>query len=287
MWRGRRAGGQDWAAIWREMYAAERAQGEAVQATAANADTWATRARRFAAAGRRSPQPDGFMRLLLPELRPEDTVLDIGAGSGRYIPQLARAARRVIAVEPSAAMRAELERLVRAEGLANVEVLDKAWPAVAPLAVDVAISAHVVYAVAEVLPFLQAMDGAARRSCWLALGLRHPAAALGAFWARVHGEKRLELPAALEALCCLHQLGIYATMELVPAAPAFQFADEDEAVEELCERLRLPNDAASAARVRAACRDLLAPTPGGGLAPVGQPTHSAVIRWEPATNGAA
>lgn len=287
MWRGRRAGGQDWAAIWRAMYAAERAQGEAVQRTAANADTWATRARRFAAAGRRSPQPDGFMRRLLPELRPDDTVLDIGAGAGRYIPALARAAGRVIAVEPSAAMRGELERLVRAEGLTNVEVLAEPWPPSAPIKADVAISAHVMYAVAEVMPFLQAMDGAARRSCWLALGLRHPAAALHAFWARAHGEERLELPAALEALCCLHQLGIYATMELVPSAPSFQFADEDEAVEEIRDRLRLPDDAASAALVRAACRDLLAPAPDGGLAPADQPAYSALIRWEPATKGGA
>jgi hypothetical protein len=275
------AGGQDWAAIWREMYAAERAQGEAVQATAAHADTWATRARRFAAAGRRNPQPDGFMRRLLPELRPDDTLIDVGAGAGRYIPQLARATRRVIAVEPSAAMRAELERLVRAEGLTNVEVLAEPWPAAAPIVADVVISAHVVYGVAEVMPFLQAMDGAARRSCWLALGLRHPAGALNAFWARAHGEERRELPAALEALCCLHQLGIYATMELVPAAPAFQFVDEDDAVEEIRDRLRLPDDQASNALIRAACRDLLAPSADGGLAPSDQPVSSAVIHWSP------
>jgi len=282
MWGGRRAGGQDWTAIWREMYMAERAQGERAEATAPGADTWARRAGRYAAASQRSPQPDGFLRRLLPELRPDDTVVDVGAGTGRYLPHLARAVRRVVAVEPSPAMRAELERLVAAEGLANVELLPEPWPLAAPLAADVVISAHVVYAVADVAPFLLAMDAAARRSCWLYLGLRHPASALDPFWARAHGEERHPLPAGLEALCCLHQLGIYATMELVPATPAFQFADEEAAVEEIRDRLRLPGDRASDALVRAACRELLVSTPGGLLAPRDQPERAAAIRWEPA-----
>lgn len=180
-------------------------------------------------------------------------------------------------------MRAELERLVAAEGLANVEIVAESWPLARPIAAEVVISAHVVYGVAEVAPFFQAMDAAATRSCWLYLGLRHPAAVLNPFWARAHGEERLELPAALEALCCLHQLGIYATMELVEAPIAFQFANEAEAVEEILDRLRLPPDPANEALVRAACRDLLAPTPSGGLAPRDQPARAAVIHWEPAT----
>jgi SAM-dependent methyltransferase len=282
---GVRAGGQDWLAIWRQMYLAERAQGEAATDPefGRDADSWAARAGRFAAASQRQPQPDSFMRALLPRLRPSDTVLDIGAGTGRYLPTLAAAAREVIAVEPSAAMRAEMGRVIAAEGLRNVTVLAESWPPAGPLVGDVAISAHVVYGVADVGPFLQAMDGAARRSCHLYLGLHHPGAALGPFWQRVHGEPRLPLPAALEAIGCLHQLGIYAGMELVPIPGSFRFASIEEAVDEIRHRMRLAPEPARDARIAEAAAQLLAAGDDGWLMPRAQATHAAVISWEPAT----
>ncbi|MGB9633644.1 MAG: class I SAM-dependent methyltransferase, partial [Chloroflexaceae bacterium] len=105
------AGGYDWLETWRRMYDQERAQGEAAMdpAFGCSADYWAHRAGRFAAAARRHPQPDSSMEWLFPRLRPDDTVLDIGAGTGRYLPHLARRVAHVVAVEPSPAMRAELE----------------------------------------------------------------------------------------------------------------------------------------------------------------------------------
>jgi SAM-dependent methyltransferase len=219
------------------------------------------------------------MRTLLPRLRPTDTVLDIGAGTGRYLPTLAATVREVVAIEPSAAMRAELERLITAEGLRNVTVLTEPWPPARPVLGDVAISAHVVYGLAEVGPFLLAMDGAARRSCHLYLGVHHPGYALAAFWERVHGEPRLALPAALEALACLHQLGIYASMELLPIPGSFRFADMDEALEEIRHRLRLTPSPERDARIAAAAAELLTPRDDGRLALCDQPTHAALISW--------
>lgn len=282
---GVRAGGQDWLAIWREMYEAEREQGEAATDPefGQQADDWAGRAGRFAAASQRQPQPDSFMRALLPRLRPGDTVLDIGAGTGRYLPALAAATREVIAIEPSAAMRAEMERLIVAEGLRNVTVLAERWPPERPIRGDVAISAHVVYGVAEVGPFFTAMDQAARRACHLYLGLRHPGYALAAFWERVHGEPRLPLPAAIEALSCLHQQGIYASLELLPIPGSFRFADMGEAAEEIRHRLRLTPQPERDARIAVAAADLLSPGADGWLSLRGQPTHAAMVSWAPET----
>lgn len=56
------------------------------------------------------------MRALLPQLQPTDTVLDIGAGTGRHAVFLASQVAQIIAVEPSASMRGHLEqRLASAE----------------------------------------------------------------------------------------------------------------------------------------------------------------------------
>jgi SAM-dependent methyltransferase len=284
-----RAGGHDWLEIWRTMYDRERAQGEAGADAefARHPDTWANHARRFARASQRVPQPDGFMQLLLPRLRPTDTVADVGAGSGRYLPVLARAVARVIAVEPSGAMRAEMDRLIADEGLTNVTVIDSGWPLAEPFQADVILSAHTVYGVREVGPFLQAMDACARRACYLYLGLRHPAATLSHFWAAIHAEPRLPLPAALEAICCLHQLGLPAALELVPVRPSFRFDSLDDAVEEIRLRLRVLPEPERDARITAAARAWLIPTADGGLAPPEQPTHAAVISWSPATSAVA
>lgn len=286
---GIRAGGQDWLAIWRHMYDAERAQGEAATdpAFARYADTWAGRAQQFAAASRRQPQPDAFMRALTPRLRPGDRVIDVGAGTGRYLPYLAGQVAEVLAVEPSPAMRAELARTLGEARVENVRIVAGGWPLGGPVAADVVISAHVVYGVREVGPFLEAMDAAAGRLCALYLGLKHPSSALAPFWERVHGEPRLPLPGALEALAACHQLGLPARLDLVPAPTSFGFAGPDEALDELRMRLRVTPDPARDAALRAAIAELLAPTPEGGLAPREQQRYAAVVWWEPETKAAS
>src|SRR5690349_725040 len=125
------AGGYDWLATWRRMYDDERAQAERVTmpAFAVDADFWAGQAPRIAAVSRQVAQPDGFMRFLLPRLRPSDRLLDIGAGAGRYEPALARAVAEVVALEPSPAMRERLEQRLAEERVAGVHVIAASWPA--------------------------------------------------------------------------------------------------------------------------------------------------------------
>lgn len=276
-----RAGDQDWLAIWRQMYDAERAQGEAATDPEfeRHADHWRGRAGRYAAASRRQTQPDSFMIWLTPQLRPGDRVLDVGAGTGRYLPYLARQVAEVIAVEPSVAMRSELEQTLREAETSNVRVLAEDWPLAQPLAVDVVISAHVVYGVREIGPFLEAMNTTAGRLCVLFLGLKHPASALAAFWERVHQQARLPLPGALETLAVCHQLGLAAHLDLVPAARSFGFPSAEEALEDIRLRLRLSADPARDAAILAAMADLLVPDEAGGLIPRQQASHSGVVWW--------
>jgi ubiquinone/menaquinone biosynthesis C-methylase UbiE len=61
-------------------------------------------------------------------LEPGDTVLEIGAGSGRNLPYLIDAVGpegSVIAVDASAGMLAEAERLIQREGWRNVELIHR------------------------------------------------------------------------------------------------------------------------------------------------------------------
>lgn len=279
---GAMAGGYDWLATWRRMYEAERTQAEQVTPPGfePGADCWANQAERFAAAARQVPQPDSFMQFLLPHLRPEDRLIDIGAGSGRYEPVLARAVAEVLAVEPSPAMRSHLERRLAEEQLTNVRVVPASWPEADVPRCDVAIAAHVLYSVREVGPFLERMDAIARRACFLLLAYRHPLSFMRPFWERFHGAPRLMLPGALECLNALYQLGIPASLTLIPAPSRFSYADEHEALADIRWRLRFPPDPARDAAIRAAIHELLDRDLDGRLVPRDLPNQVAVVWWE-------
>jgi SAM-dependent methyltransferase len=280
-----RAGGQDWAAIWRAMYHAEREQAEAWSAEGLinPSDYWATQAERFHAAARRVPQPDTFMRFVLPQIRPDDRVADVGAGSGRYIPTLARHCRELVAVEPSAAMRGHLEASVAEHRLDNVRVQSEPWPHTQLAAVDVIVCAHVLYSVADAAPFLQALDAAAGRACFLLLFLKHPLRSLDIFWERFRGEQRLPLPAALEAFNLCQQLGINANLQLIPATSTLGYVDAEEALVDVRWRLRFAPDAERDRAIARAIDELMIRRDDGTLAPPNLPQQTAVVWWERAT----
>ncbi len=65
---------------------------------------------------------------------------------------------------------------------------------------------------------------------------------LAPLWQRFHNEERYSLPAALEALNVLHQLGYPAQMRIVPNPTSLWYLDWDDALDDVRERLRfVPN----------------------------------------------
>jgi SAM-dependent methyltransferase len=281
-------GGYDWLDTWRQMYDVERSQAEEATSPGFNpqADCWAGPAGRFAAAERQVPQPDSFMRFLLPLLRPQDRVLDIGAGTGRYEPVLAGAVAEVLAVEPSPAMREQLERRVAEERLANVRIIPERWPEADVPMCDVATAAHVLYGVRDIGPFLERMNTVAQRSCVLLVAFRHTMSwVIDPFWRRFRGEGRKPLPGALECLNALYQLGIPAQMTLIPVSSRFSYPDEDEALIDLRWRMRFPAEPERDQAIRALAREQFDRDGDGRLVARGLPQHAAVIWWERETSG--
>jgi SAM-dependent methyltransferase len=283
---GYNSGGYDWLAIWRRMYDSERDQAENLKVPGFSSadDCWSGQADRFAAAARRAPQPDGFMRFLLPHLKPDDRLLDIGAGTGRYELLLAGAVAEVLAIEPSTSMRGQLERRVAEAATAGtrgmVRIVPESWPEADVPDCDVVIAAHVLYGVGEIGPFLERMDAVARRACFLLLAFRHPSSFVSPFWERLHGAPRLPLPGALECLSALYQLGIPAQLSLVPVTNRFSYLDEREALADLRWRLRVPATPEYDRAIRSAMAELLERDEQGSLAPRGLAQHVAVVWWE-------
>ncbi|HZQ34521.1 MAG TPA: class I SAM-dependent methyltransferase [Dehalococcoidia bacterium] len=188
-------------AEWARRVQANAAQVDRVRQVG-DGDFYAPVASMFRADPHRTGEP--ALELLRDLARPDETWLDIGAGGGRYALPLALRVREVIAVEPSEGMIGVLREGMAEHGIANVRVEHRRWPeGAAGLAADVALIAHVGYDIAEIGPFLDAMEAAARRLCVAVLLARPPSFALDALWPAVHGEPREALPALPEFLALL------------------------------------------------------------------------------------
>lgn len=263
----RRAGGVDWDARFRAM----ALEGDEVEV----GDRWERRAARFDRWTRSHGDPAASA--IAAQLRPDDVVLDVGAGTGRHVAAFAPRCREVVAVEPSAAMRARLAARCAEVAVTNVRVVEAAFPCPTP-AVDVAFSAHVLYGVTDAAAFLTAMTKTARRLCVLVLGVVAPADALRPLAARVLGRARPPRPAALEALALLHQLGFAASLEVVPdTARELSFTDGEEDLAELAGRLGLATDEPARSQVGAALREVGRPVDGRFV--LGETGPHARITW--------
>jgi CTP:molybdopterin cytidylyltransferase MocA len=275
------------AADWARRVRDNAAQVNRFRETPDGRDFYATVSRTFVA----DPARDGDLVLeaLLGLARPEDTWLDIGAGAGRYALPLARRVRRVVAVDPSGSMLQALREGMAAHGIANITTVEGRWPpddalrgalGPDPLA-DVVFIAHVSYDIAEIVPFVDAMEAAARRICVAVLMERNPASVAAPFWPHVHGEERVPLPA-------LPQL--VELLEARRAAPDVtrltgerrRWADRDELLANLRRQLWTAPGSAADARLLAAVGDLAEVDPDGSVSlPGTPPLDIGVVVWSP------
>ncbi len=267
---------------WRRMLAAV----DAVNAECGrlpSADSWQHRAARFDRVGRQRQNEDPALPALRARIRRGDVALDIGAGAGRHAVPLAAQAARVVAVEPSAAMRARLEARLAEEHVRNVTVIPEAWPLADPVACDVAYSSHVLYGVLDIVAFVTAMTRSARRECVLVLGQRPPADAISDLWRRVHGREYPPRPGAREAFNVLREFGYAASFDVLPGSEReMSISDSTEDIDEMCYRLGIPADDGGRERTRNALADFRSPAADGGYV-LGTVSPLVLIAW-PGTN---
>ncbi len=208
--------------------AADKAQVERSREEPDPTDFYAPVADRFRMDPRRTD--DETLNALLSLTQPEDVWLDVGAGGGRYALPLALHVREVVAIDPSPAMLSVLREDAAAEGIDNIGVLESRWPlpfdAGAPTG-DVALMAHVGYDIAEIGPFLDALESSARRLCVAVMAEAAMATVATLFWNDIHGEPRIRLPALPEMVTLLLARGRLPEITLVDRFP-HSFASFDE-----------------------------------------------------------
>ena len=177
------------------------------------------------------------------------SVLDIGSGAGVASLPLGERAGRLVAVDPVQAMLDAYAE--RAAGLGGgVQLVLGRWPDVgqeiAP--VDVAVCHHVVYNVAEPLPFLRAMASVARQRVVVELTEQHPMTPLSPLWLRFHGLRRPDKPTADQLRELISALAWNVSMECW-SRPMTGFGDFTEMVVQTCRMLCLPPERRSEVEV--------------------------------------
>ncbi|MCY3557998.1 MAG: methyltransferase domain-containing protein [Chloroflexi bacterium] len=266
---------------WAERVAANREQAERLREESDGGDHYRPLASAFRADPRRTG--DSALEALLAIASPNDTWLDIGAGAGRFALPLALHVKRVVAIEPSPAMRAELANLQIEHGITNVDLRDQRWPSDDPTLsdiADVALISHVGYDIEQIGAFLDTMQRAARREC-VALQFDHaPGSMFWQIWPAIHDEEHARLPGALDFIELLKARGASVDageLERRGDRQRFVFDSVDDAMDWARRRLWLAEDSAKMPLLRDALGGLLVEVDGGWSLP-DQPTQM-LIRW--------
>jgi SAM-dependent methyltransferase len=167
---------------------------------AATRDPWMLPVARFAGrADRAVIEPVGVSFERAAEVLRDDpgSVLDVGAGAGAASLPLVPWATSLTAVDGKAEMLEAFAERAAESGVDHREVLGT-WPETASdvVAHDVVVVHHVVYNVADIVPFLTALDSRARRRVVLELPPHHPLSWMNPLWKQFHDLERPASPIA-------------------------------------------------------------------------------------------
>jgi SAM-dependent methyltransferase len=269
-------------AEWSRRVHANREQVNRFREVEDGTDFYGPIAARFEADPQR--RDDLTLDVLLALAQPDETWLDVGAGGGRYALPLAMVVREVVALDPSAGMLEILRSSAAKHNISNVRIVQDRWPLAEPVArlgsIDVALIAHVGYDIADIGPFLQALEEVATSRCVAVMLDRPPAADANLYWPEIHGEERAALPALPEFLALQLARGRLCDVRIVPlGASAPPDLDHELAFARRQTWVR-PGSAKDRqleqlVRARRQARN-------GGSAAVSTPLRVGIVSWRPA-----
>ncbi len=195
--------------------------------------------------------------------QPSVTLLDVGAGAGRFAIPLAKRVRQVIAVDPSEAMLTQLQVAAEVEGVRNLLIVQARWEDAAVQQADLVICAHVVYPIAEIAPFLRKLDAHTLGHAFVYMRVGQVDDYVAELWQSVHGSPRLPHPDYRLLQEVLAALGIPAKLELVTFTNQVTYQDHHEALADLASRLGVDGHPEQARLLRGELERILVPIAQG------------------------
>lgn len=240
---------------------------------------WDSRAGRFASRFKPAAEDDVYLRTLLRLVRPEDTVVDVGAGTGRFAVPLAAHVREVVAVDPSERMLEVLNDHAEDRGAANLRTVCARWEDLPqPPTGDVTLCSFVLPVIEDAAGFVRRLDAATGRRGVIFLSGASCDLIHEPFWRYFHGRRRAPEPTFLNARDLMAELGLDVEVTVVEAPVTGRFESLDEAVDDFRENLLL-EDSGHIREELAALLDAWLVADGDDLRVPLQTTPGAVLTW--------
>lgn len=153
-------------------------------------------------------EPDTELAAILEYVRPEDTVLDIGGGAGRFGLPLALRCRRVINIDPSPSMGQAFQRIAGEADIGNVQLIPQDWLSAPEVEGDLSLVAYVTYFVRDIVPFIAKLVRASRHRVVVLLHALPPPDRGADLFPLAYGEQRERVPGYRELVPVLWEMGI-------------------------------------------------------------------------------
>jgi SAM-dependent methyltransferase len=165
------------------------------------------------------PVPDDTpsRRLALESVPAGGSVLDVGCGAGAAGLALVPPAGSLVGVDESPVVLARFRSTCEARRV-HYDTVEGSWPAAARGMgrFDVVVCHHVLYNARDVVAFVVALTGRARRRVVVELAGEHPSLRLAPLWKRFWGLDRPRGPTARDALAVLGEAGVEPVVETAP-----------------------------------------------------------------------
>lgn len=257
----------DWLKLWRELILAG--------SPAPNSELVS---RYKAHASRRNERPDQLLDFVLKRIDGETTVLDIGAGNGRWTIPLAKIAKTITAVEPSNAMLDILHKNIAAAKLNNIQITQSSWEDAIVKPHDITVCAHAMYSSPDLASFVRKIERYTTRTCYLAIRLPPSDGIIGELSLSIYGHHH-DSPNAIIAYNALYSIGIYANV--LVESDIYRWADNtfEEAFARAKRHLRLQSSITYNTLIRDTLAKRLSLLNNSYVWPNGM--HSALLWWSP------
>ena len=177
----------DWKQLWHDL--AEKFKTPPKQGEGGVADRWAKRAhsRGYNGDRRERDRGDPLMQFLLARLQPDDTVLDIGAGTGRWSIAMARVCKKVTALDVSTRMLEILKENAAAEKVTNINPVVGDWATADVEPHGHVLSSHAAYISPDIVGYARKMERSALEACYLVMRVPRHDGVIGELSRRIHG----------------------------------------------------------------------------------------------------
>ena len=231
-------------------------------------DWWAGRAPALAEGigDPKRPPPPGLPQIV-ERLERSDTVLDVGAGPGRYAVPLARAVRRVTLVEPSPAMAALAREQFAIAGLDNWSLEEAGWLEARAEPASAVLLANVLNPHEDLAAWIERALEYAERWLFIVHGtLPDGLEPLQRLARAFHGEERVPQPALAELIPALHELGVFPDVAMIERHFQRTYPSATDAARDIAATLLVAPTPAALSRIRSLLRRDLRRLPDGAVA---------------------